>query len=174
MFCDVGFVELSGQRSRLFVQRRIWTTLANGCGPLFSLWVFVFYGNVWQRDILSKVLLLGVLLSIPQVTISRTSRGSAVLRANAKHASNFSASVMQLFVLLMWKDITVDEAERIRQCPTAEKDCFASAEKQGQDSHFLQNPKGDLFSQRKFMCFRTSHVPWLIFASHCITFCGAG
>lgn len=26
----------------------------------------------------------------------------------------------------------------------------------------------------RFLFLRTHHVPWLIFISHCITFCGAG
>ncbi|KAL8272069.1 hypothetical protein Esti_004004 [Eimeria stiedai] len=74
-----------GERSQLFVLRRILTTLANGLGPLLSLCVFLVSENVWRADVLHRVLKVGVFLSIPQ-----------------------------LIVLLFWREITDEEALLIR------------------------------------------------------------
>ncbi|PHJ15445.1 major facilitator family protein, partial [Cystoisospora suis] len=58
-----------GRRSELYVHRRIVTTLANGVGPLFSLFVFYVEGNSWNLSVLHTVLHVGLILSLPQAFV---------------------------------------------------------------------------------------------------------
>lgn len=149
-----------GQRSRLFVMRRILTTLANGLGPVFSLCVFLLCGNAWRVDILHTVLRIGVFLSIPQ-----------------------------LAVLLFWKEISSQEALRIR-LETRQRDVDAAAAKAAAMQETQLASEETTVAEKeteianlcetagtpdiRFLFLRTRHVPWLMFVSHCITFCGAG
>uniref|UniRef100_A0A0G4GWL5 Major facilitator superfamily (MFS) profile domain-containing protein n=1 Tax=Chromera velia CCMP2878 TaxID=1169474 RepID=A0A0G4GWL5_9ALVE len=58
-----------GQRSKFFVRRRLCTTLANGMGPLLTAAVLYFSANRWEFEVLERVLIFGVLLSVPQMAV---------------------------------------------------------------------------------------------------------
>ncbi|KAL8428864.1 hypothetical protein Efla_002962 [Eimeria flavescens] len=141
-----------GQRSHLFVLRRILTTLANGLGPLLSLCVFLSSENSWRADVLHRVLKVGVFLSIPQ-----------------------------LVVLLFWREITEEEALSIRMQGSSSSSSSSSSNSSSggpaaadPHQHQQQQQQEEEGDSVQLFFLKTQHVPWLIFVSHCITFCGAG
>ncbi|PFH33889.1 transporter, major facilitator family protein [Besnoitia besnoiti] len=153
----------AGRRSELYVVRRIVTTLANGVGPLFSFAVFVLEGNSWSLPVLHTVLHVGIILSLPQT-----------------------------FLLWVWRDVPVPLAGRARSVAVSAEKPREEPEKtraqtgddearigliESADAQLEARPDDSLLSKpaaRAEDAVRRAAVPWLVFVSHCVTFCGAG
>ncbi|OEH73751.1 major facilitator family protein [Cyclospora cayetanensis] len=145
-----------GQRSRLFVLRRILTTLANGLGPLFSLCVFLLCGNAWRLHILHKLL---VLLLWKEISAEEASR----IRMDAKYGEPSSEASKEA------DDVQKrTESEGSIEVLLQQQDELAKTSTETKCTGALATP------DCRFLFLRTKHVPWLMFISHCITFCGAG
>lgn len=92
---------------------------------------------------------------------------------------------VQLVVLLFWRDISSQEALRIR-LEARQRDVESAARAAAKETQLTTQTTETIKETETDICetagppdirllfLRTRHVPWLMFVSHCITFCGAG
>ncbi|RQX72319.1 transporter, major facilitator family protein [Toxoplasma gondii CAST] len=150
-----------GRRSELYVYRRIAATLANGVGPLFSLAVFLLEGNAWSLPVLHSVLHVGLILTVPQMVLLWVWRDVPSGLSECLHLRGKEEQ----------QDFVSEDGGRGRE----EREAPASRTSPA-NSTVLQRRQGARRSKeanRQEACRRAA-VPWLVFVSHFVTFCGAG
>ncbi|CBZ54956.1 conserved hypothetical protein [Neospora caninum Liverpool] len=156
-----------GRRSELYVYRRIAATLANGVGPLFSLAVFLLEGNAWSLPVLHSVLHVGLILTVPQMLLLWVWRDVPVSLSDSARLRDEGENA---------KDFAQGEAASGRGVHRAGEASQGGSRDAEEEASLVgaTNQTELLEDQKKREDSRRAAVPWLVFVSHFVTFCGAG
>lgn len=172
-----------GERSFPFMIKYNVSNLAMVLGPAISIMLFLYYGDSWHLEQLKPVLEFGTLLTVvSSLLLLRFNDDLAYenIRAKEEHTEKEveqplrtpSVAGNDLEIVYDYSD-DEDDARNATTTTTESSSLLAPDRTSTQDGGAME--EGYLARQDvRFLCFRTRHVPWLLFFSDFIISNGAG
>ncbi|GAB9476173.1 hypothetical protein Gpo141_00013243 [Globisporangium polare] len=167
-----------GQRSFPFMLKYNVSNLAMVLGPATSILLFLYYGDAWHLEQLKPVLEFGTALTIvSSLLLFRFNDDLAFENIQAKKQHKARGELEQP---LRTPSVVGNDLDIEVDYPDSDEEAKTTGGKATETSKLLtletvELEEGHLARQDvRFLCFRTRHVPWLLFFSDFIISNGAG
>uniref|UniRef100_K3W6E4 Major facilitator superfamily (MFS) profile domain-containing protein n=1 Tax=Globisporangium ultimum (strain ATCC 200006 / CBS 805.95 / DAOM BR144) TaxID=431595 RepID=K3W6E4_GLOUD len=167
-----------GERSFPFMIKYNVSNLAMILGPAISILLFLYYGDSWHLEQLKPVLEFGTVLAvIASLLLLRFDDDLAYenIRAKEQHTEKeveqplLTPSVVRNELEIDYEYSDDEDDDRKKRKNATERSSLLTTQENG------DMEEGYLARQDvRFLCFRTRHVPWLLFFSDFIISNGAG